>query len=119
MRTILVALMIAGMSVPAAAQEFPGTLIAGYYMTEFSIPKGWTLSYKGEEQGQQVFIMDRDLDAHPQTSILAPIEQVRRLMCGDEQLSGMVNGGTVVRVDARDKRDGKTSLTRGPTLTRC
>jgi hypothetical protein len=119
MKKLMVALMLAGVSVPAAAQDFPGAMIAEFYMSEFSIPKGWTLSYKGQEQGQQVFIMDRDLDTHPQTSFLQPIEQVRRLMCGDDTLSQMVNSGTVVRVDARDKRDGKTSVTRGPTLTRC
>lgn len=119
MKKIVAALLIAGVTVPAAAQDFPGAMIAEFYMTEFSIPKGWELSYKGQEQGVQVFIMDRDLDAHPQTSFLQPINQMQRLMCGDEELKQMVNGGTVVRVDARDKRDGKKSVKTGPTLTRC
>ena len=121
MKKIAAALaMASGIAVSAAAaQAFPGALIAEFYMSEFSIPKGWSLSYKGHEQGTEVFIMDRDLDAHPQTSFLQPVEQMRRLMCGDEELSGMVNGGLVVRVDARDKRDGKTKTTKGPTLTRC
>ena len=120
MKKIVAALLMTGVAVPAAAaQAFPGALIAEFYMSEFSIPKGWSLSYKGQEQGAEVFVMDRDLDAHPQTSFLQPIEQMRRLMCGDEELSGMVNGGLVIRVDARDKRDGKRTTTKGPTLTRC
>lgn len=119
MKKLIAGLMLAGITVPAAAQGFPGALIAEFYMSEFSIPKGWELSYKGAEQGVQVFIMDRDLDAYPQTSFLQPVEQMRRLMCGDEELSGMINGGTVVRVDARDKRDGKKTIRQGPQLTRC
>lgn len=120
MKKIIAVLMMACAAVPvAAAEPFPGALIAEYYMSEFSIPKGWSLSYKGNEQGTEVFIMDRDLDAHPQTSFLQPIEQMRRLMCGDDDLSAMVNGGVAVRVDARDKRDGKTTVVKGPTLTRC
>lgn len=118
-KTLLAALLIACGAAPAMAQTFPGALIAEYYMDEFSIPKGWALSYKGSEQGVQVFIMDRDLDAHPQTSFLQPIEQMRRLMCEDDELKQIVNGGTVVRVDIRDKRDGKKSVRPGPQLTRC
>ncbi|MGX5711324.1 hypothetical protein ACWKWJ_01345 [Sphingopyxis terrae subsp. ummariensis] len=114
------ALALAAISIPAmAAEEFPGAIIADFYMSEFSIPKGWELSYKGLDNGVQVFVMDRDLDTYPQTAFLQPIEQMRRLMCGDDELKQMVNGGTLVRVDSRDKRGGKTSLTKGPTLTRC
>lgn len=119
MKKILVALALAGIAVPAAAQDFPGAMIADYYMSEFSIPKGWALSYKGQERGVHVFVMDRDLDAHPQTSFLQPIEQMRRLMCGDDELKQMVKDGTVVRVDSRDKKDGKVGVTSGPTLNRC
>ncbi|MBN8845024.1 MAG: hypothetical protein J0H88_17450 [Sphingomonadales bacterium] len=119
MKKILAALMLASVAVPAAAQDFPGALIAEFYMSEFSIPKGWELSYKGAERGVQVFIMDRDLDAHPQTSFLQPINQMQRLMCGDDELKQMVADGLVVRVDTRDKRNGKKSLVEGPTLTRC
>jgi len=119
MKKCWIVLVLACAAAPAAAQEFPGRIIADFYMSEFSIPKGWTLSYKGNENGIEVFIMDRDLDAHPQTGFLSPIEQMRRLMCGDDTLKAMVNRGVVIRVDARDKRDGKVTTTTGPKLTRC
>lgn len=111
--------MLASVAVPAVAQDFPGKLIADYYMSEFSTPKGWTLSFKGAEQGVQVFIMDRDLVAYPQTSFLQPIEQIRRVMCGDDELKQMVNSGLKVRVDSRDKRAEGTRVTKGPLLERC
>ena len=106
-------------AVPAVAQSFPGPLIAKFYMQEFTIPKGFELSYKGVENGAQVFIMDRDLDTYPQTVNAAPINQMRRLMCGDDNLKVMVDGGIVIRVDSRDKRNGKVTTTKGPTLSRC
>lgn len=115
----VIALALAGGATPAMAQQFPGKMIAEFYMTEMSIPKGWTLSYKGREAGAEVFVMDRDLDAFPQTGFLQPIEQIRRLMCGDDTLKAMVDGGTKIRVDSRDKRGGKTTLSRGETLTHC
>ena len=119
MKKCLIAFAIVCASTPAMAQEFPGAIIAEYYMNELSIPKGWALSYKGKEGGTEVFVMDRDLDTHPQTAFLQPIDQIRRVMCSDDTLKGMVNGGTVIRVDARDKESGKTRLTKGPQLTRC
>lgn len=119
MRNMLIALAALAAAAPAAAQHFPGEIIAEFYMNEMSIPKGWTLSYKGIEGGTHVFIMDRDLDAHPQTSFLQPIDQLRRLMCGDDALASFVTGGTAIRIDRRDKQGGRTELTKGPTLTRC
>lgn len=119
MKRLAVSLMLAGIAVPAAAQGFPGALMADYYMSEFSIPKGWALSYKGAEQGVQVFVMDRDLVAYPQTSFLKPIEQIRRLMCGDPEMKQMIADGVKVRVDSRDKRASGTKVTKGPLLESC
>ena len=104
---------------PALADQFPGSMIAAFYMENYSVPKGWTLTYKGVEGGVQVFVMDRDLDAFPQTAFLQPVDQMRRVMCGDPSLKAMVAGGTVVRVDARDRNGGKTTLSKGPRLTSC
>ncbi|TFI57636.1 hypothetical protein E2493_14015 [Sphingomonas parva] len=119
MKNWFIVLAVACAASPAVAQDFPGAMIADFYMENFSTPKGWTLSYKGNERGTQVFVMDRDLDAFPQPGFLQPIEQLRRVMCGDEALKAMIAAGTIVRVDARDKQDGKTSVTKGPQLTRC
>jgi hypothetical protein len=119
MGKFVIALALACGATPAMAQQFPGKMIAEFYMTEMSVPKGWALSYKGKEGGAEVFVMDRDLDAFPQTGFLQPIEQMRRLMCGDDTLKAMVNAGTRIRVDARDKNRGKTVLTKGEHLTRC
>ncbi len=120
MKKLLLAFAIVASAVPAAAQKQQlGDLIAAYYMEHFSKPKGWVLSYKGPENGVQVFIMDRDFDAHPQTAILQPIDQMQRLMCGDKDLRQLVAEGYVIRIDSRDKERGKTKYTKGPTLNRC
>lgn len=119
MKKCLLAIAIACVATPAIAQSFPGNLVAEYYMNEFSIPKGWTLSYQGKDGSTEVFVMDRDLDAFPQTSFLQPIDQIRRVMCGDDSLKAVVNGGTVIRVDARDKQNGKIKVTKGAKLERC
>lgn len=119
MKKRLLALIMAITSAPASAQSFPGSMIAEYYMNEMSTPKGWALSYKGREAETEVFIMDRDLDAHPQTAFLQPIDQMRRVMCGDKTLKAMLDSGTVIRVDARDKKGGQRILSKGPQLTRC
>jgi len=103
----------------AFAQQFPGALIAAFYMQEMSIPKGWTLSYKGEENKIQVFTMSRDLDTYPQTAILQPIDQMRRLMCGDDTLKDMMRRGVKVRVNTRDKIGGKVKTANGPILSSC
>jgi len=88
-------------------------------MQEMSIPKGWTLSYKGEENKIQVFTMSRDLDTYPQTAILQPIDQMRRLMCGDDTLKDMMRRGVKVRVNTRDKIGGKVKTANGPILSSC
>ena len=120
MKKLLLAFAILVSAVPVAAQkEQLGDLIADYYMEQLSTPKGWALSYKGPENGVQVFIMDRDFDAHPQTAFLEPIGQMQRLMCGDKDLRQLVDAGYVVRIDSRDKERGKTKYTKGPTLARC
>jgi len=103
----------------ANAQQFPGEIIAAYYMQTMSTPKGWNLEYKGKENNVQVFTMTRDLDSFPQTAMLQPIDQMKRLMCGDDTLKKMVNGGVKVRVDSRDKQDGKYKVTKGPVLSSC
>ncbi|MDY0272438.1 MAG: hypothetical protein RBR37_07990 [Advenella sp.] len=119
MKKYLVACLLAVASTTASADVFPGPLIATFYMEAMSTPKGWELSYKGKEGGNEVFIMRRDLDKHPQTAILKPIDQMRRLMCGDAALKAMVKNGVKVRVDARDKVDGKVKLVKGPVLSSC
>lgn len=119
MKKLLVAGFFISASFNAFAQSFPGEIIAEFYMQEMSVPKGWTLSYKGEENKTQVFTMNRDLDTYPQTAMLQPIDQMRRLMCGDEDLKSMINGGVKVKVNARDKIDGKVKTTNGPILSSC
>jgi len=120
MNKLLIGIAALTIATPAVAQEqFPAELAAAFYMDAMSIPKGWVLSYKGRESGTYVYIMDRDLDAAPQTAFMEPIGQLRRLMCGDETLAAFIASGTVVRVDSRDKREGRSTLTKGPTLTSC
>ncbi|NCU11076.1 MAG: hypothetical protein GXC70_02760 [Sphingomonadaceae bacterium] len=120
MKKLVLALAALASTVPIAAQKPRlGDIIAAYYMEKFSRPKGWVLSYKGPENGVEVFIMDRDFDAHPQTAFLEPIGQMERLMCGDKDLKQLVAEGYVVRIDSRDKSGGKTKYAKGPTLSRC
>ncbi len=119
MKKYLAAGLLATASVTAFAQQFPGPLIALFYMENMSIPKGWELSYKGEENKVQVFTMSRDLDTYPQTAMLQPIDQMRRVMCGDDTLKDMMKKGVKVRADARDKVDGKIKTTKGPVLSSC
>lgn len=120
MKKLVLALAVLASTVPVAAQKPRlGDLIAQYYMEQLSTPKGWVLSYKGQENGVEVFIMDRDFDAHPQTAFLEPIGQMQRLMCGDKDLRQLVAEGYVVRIDSRDKERGKTKYAKGPTLSRC
>lgn len=119
MKKYLVACLLAAASTTAFAEAFPGPIIAEFYMQTMSTPKGWKLSYKGAENKVQVFTMDRNLDAHPQTAMLQPIDQMRRVMCGDESLREMVDRGVKVRVDARDKVDGKVKVVKGPVLSSC
>ena len=101
------------------SETFPAEMAADYFNEVMSIPKGWTLSYKGREGRTHVYIMDRDLDSAPQTSFMQPIDQIQRLMCGEETLAAYFDGSVVVRVDSRDKRNGQTSLVPGPTLSSC
>lgn len=119
MKKYAVACLLAVASSTTFAANFPGPLIATYYMEAMSIPKGWALSYKGQEGKVQVFTMRRDLDAHPQTAIMAPIDQMRRLMCGDDELKSMIKNGVKVRVDAQDKKNGKVKTVKGPVLSSC
>lgn len=107
---------------PARAQasgSFPGSMAAAYFNETMSIPKGWSLTYKGQEGPTHVFIMDRDLDAAPQTAFLQPVDQLQRLLCDQDTLRAFVDAGTVVRVDSRDKRSGRVSLAKGPTVSSC
>lgn len=119
MKKFLAAGLFMAASFNAFAQQFPGAIISEFYMQEMSIPKGWTLSYKGEENKVQVFTMSRDLDAYPQTAILQPIDQMRRLMCGDDTLKDMIKKGVKVRVNTRDKIGGKVKTANGPILSSC
>lgn len=119
MKKYLVACLLAAASSTASAEQFPGPLIAAFYMETMSTPKGWELSYKGQENKVQVFTMRRDLDAHPQTAFMTPIDQMRRLMCGDDELKDMMKKGLKVRVDAKDKKDGKVKTVKGPVLSSC
>jgi hypothetical protein len=119
MRAILTMAAICALATPALAQGFPAEMAAAYFNEEMSIPKGWKLNYSGRDGATYVFSMDRDLDAAPQTAFLQPIDQMHRLMCGDETLKGFVKSGVVVRVDTRDKQGGKTTTVRGPTLSSC
>lgn len=119
MKKYLIACLLAAASTTASAEEFHGPLIAAFYMETMSTPKGWELSYKGREGNVQVFTMKRDLDAHPQTAIMSPIDQMRRVMCGDDSLKEMMKNGVKVRVDARDKKDGKVKTVKGPILSSC
>lgn len=63
--------------------------------------------------------MKRDLDTYTQTAIMSPIDQMRRLMCGDDSLKQMIKQGVKVRADAKDKRNGKVTTTKGPVLSSC
>lgn len=119
MKKYLAAGLLSAASFSALAQQFPGEVIAEFYMEAMSVPKGWKLSYKGAENKTQVFTMHRDLDAYPQTAMLQPIDQMRRVMCGDDTLKSMMNKGLKVRVDARDKVDGKVKSAKGPVLSSC
>lgn len=119
MKKILVACLLAAASTTAAAQKFPGPLIAAFYMETMSIPKGWELSYKGKEDTTEVFITKRDLDTYPDTAFLQPIDQMRRVMCGDDSLKDMMRKGTKVRADARDIKNGKVKVVKGPVLSSC
>ncbi|NYT66837.1 hypothetical protein H0A58_12795 [Alcaligenaceae bacterium] len=119
MKKILAAGLFTAVSFTAFAQQFPGAIIAEFYMEAMSVPKGWELSYKGEENKIQVFTMNRDLDTYPQTAMLQPIDQMRRVMCGDDTLKDMVNQGVKVKVNTRDKVGGKVKSTNGPILSSC
>ncbi|MFV9472823.1 hypothetical protein ACM5Q9_00160 [Advenella sp. RU8] len=119
MKKYLVACLLAAATTPAFAETFSGPLIAAFYMETMSTPKGWELSYKGKEGPVQVFTMRRDLDAYPQTAIMSPIDQMRRVMCGDDTLKDMMKNGLKVRVDAKDKKDGKVKTVKGPILSSC
>lgn len=104
----------------AAQNRFPGPIIAAFYNEEMSVPKGWRLSYKGREAGVEVFIMDRDLDAAPQTSWIDPRGQMQRLMCGDAGLRDMLRDSGGVRADVRDKKGGKAQpIVAGIVLRTC
>lgn len=119
MKKYLVACLLAATSATAFAETFSGPLIAAFYMETMSTPKGWELSYKGKEGPVQVFTMRRDLDTYPQTAIMSPIDQMRRVMCGDDTLKDMMKNGLKVRVDAKDKKDGKIKTVKGPILSSC
>ena len=119
MKRYLVACLLAATTTTAFAETFSGPLIAAFYMETMSTPKGWELSYKGKEGPVQVFTMRRDLDAYPQTAIMSPIDQMRRVMCGDDTLKDMMKNGLKVRVDAKDKKDGKIKTVKGPILSSC
>ncbi len=119
MKKYLIAGLLAVASTTASAEPFPGPLIAAFYMETMSIPKGWELSYKGKEGGTQVFTMRRDLDTYPDTAFLQPIDQMRRVMCGDDALKDMVKKGVKIRVDAKDKENGKVKQVKGPVLSSC
>lgn len=119
MKKYLAAGALAMASFTAFAQQFPGPIIAEFYMETMSVPKGWELSYKGVENKVQVFTMNRDLDAYPQTAMLQPVDQMRRVMCGDDSLKDMIKSGVKVRVDSRDKENGKVKTTKGPILSSC
>jgi hypothetical protein len=118
MKLVLVAAFLACAAAPAVAEDFPGDALANFYMTEMSYPKGWELTYEGKASGTEVFIMDRDLDTHPQTSFLQPIDQLRRLMCNDATAKQFM-AGRVLRIDSRDLKGGKTSRVKGPELSSC
>lgn len=119
MKRHLVACLLAATTTTAFAETFSGPLIAAFYMETMSTPKGWELSYKGKEGPVQVFTMRRDLDTYPQTAIMSPIDQMRRVMCGDDTLKDMMKNGLKVRVDAKDKKDGKIKTVKGPILSSC
>lgn len=123
--SMVIGTVMATMSVSAAAQDFPGKMIAAFYHETMSTPKGWTLTYEGRQGNNQVFLMDRDFDIHANDSeilsmvqIMQPIDQVRRL-CKDPSIAAMINGPVKWRIDSRDKIGGKTTRTTGPVLERC
>ncbi|WP_169294798.1 hypothetical protein [Advenella sp. EE-W14] len=119
MKKYLIAGLLTVSTTTVFAETFSGPLIAAFYMETMSTPKGWELSYKGKEGPVQVFTMRRDLDAYPQTAIMSPLDQMQRLMCGDDSLKNMMKNGLKVRVDAKDKVDGKIKTSKGPILSSC
>ncbi|MCH7336515.1 hypothetical protein [Acinetobacter sp. NIPH 2699] len=103
----------------AYAQEFEGKIIEKYFNEVMSIPKGWELTYVGKKSNIEVFTMHRDFDSYPQTQMLSVIDQMKRLMCGDDYLKKKIESGVKVRADSIDKHNGKYEKTQGVVLEKC
>ena len=119
MKKFLLFTMVICSSTFTFGANFPGAIVAQYYNEAMSIPKGWELSYVGEESDVQVFNMKRDFDQFPQTNFLNVKDQMTRLMCGDDSLKKMIAQGVKVRADAVDLENKKTKKTKGVVLSTC
>lgn len=120
MKKFLLPLCLIFCSTPLTyAQEFEGKIIAQYFNEAMSIPKGWELTYVGKKSNIEVFTMHRDFDSHPQTEMLTVIDQMKRLMCGDDYLKKKIESGVKVRADSIDKRNGKYERKQGIVLEKC
>jgi hypothetical protein len=123
MKTINAALVLglATVGTGAAAAQWDGAqeMIAAYYNEEMSIPKGWSLSYAGRENGVDVYLFDTDHDVFPQTAFLQVDSQLQRLLCGDDQLKAWVKQGMRARADRRVKQGGKKTVIKGTGTVSC
>ena len=94
---------ITALGTPAQAQEWAGKgeIIAAYYNEVMSIPRGWSVKYMGLEDGYEVFLFmvdDRD-PASAMTRNFSAEDQLKRLLCDDDELESWVRAG--MRAKAR------------------
>ena len=113
------AALAAGGTLAAAEWDGAQEMLAAYYNEEMSVPKGWTLSYSGRENGVDVYVFDTDFDTYPQTAFLQADDQLERLMCGDDTIKGWVAQGMRTRADMRALANGKRTLTKGTRIITC
>lgn len=108
---IAAAMMLASPQAAAPSQPDPGEMIVQLYMEYRDVPLGWSLGFKGIQDGAFVFVMTRDFDLSPDVSDLEPIHEIRDLFCTDPDLKALVDDGTMkVRVEALNKYRGETAI---------
>lgn len=122
-RSVMLGLAVAAM-VPSGVQAQPwngaGPIVADFYNETMSVPKGWELVYSGTQSGVEVYtFFVRPETTDVDTSWVDADGQLRRLLCGEDELRSWVRSGMKARADKVVVRGGNQSRTTGRNIVTC